>query len=218
MADEPHIPKVNYPGNSNRKSEEKKPEERKHLDPVISGEAIIRKKPWYRRLGDAMTSEDARTVGSYVLQDVFVPTLRNLIVDMISQGADRLFNGDPHARNVSRNVIRGAYTAYNRVYSGSSRYEQSPPARRELSDYARRTSNFDEIVLKTRGEAEDVLDHLYYQVQNYDVATVADLLDFVNRRGSFTDEKWGWTSMAGSSVQRVREGYLLNLPRVQPLD
>jgi hypothetical protein len=72
--------------------------------------------------------------------------------------------------------------------------------------------------LATRVEAEEVIDRLFDVVSRYETATVADLYEMVGVTGNYTDDKWGWTDLRGASVQRVRNGYLLDLPRPEPLD
>jgi uncharacterized protein YerC len=87
-----------------------------------------------------------------------------------------------------------------------------------MSRQARATHNFDEVILPTRREAEEVLDFLHDLLTRYETVSVSDLYELVGETGNFTDEKWGWTDLAGASVSRVRDGYLLNLPRPVPID
>lgn len=77
--------------------------------------------------------------------------------------------------------------------------------------------DFSDIILASRADAEEVLDRLRDLVSQYDVATVNDLYDLVGLTGEFTDDKWGWTDLRTASVRVVRGGYLLNLPRTQPI-
>jgi hypothetical protein len=87
-----------------------------------------------------------------------------------------------------------------------------------LSREARAKHNFDEIVLNSRVEAEEVIDRLYDVVSRYESASVADLYELVGLSSTHTDHKWGWTDIRGAGVQRVRDGYLLDLPSPEPLD
>ena len=54
--------------------------------------------------------------------------------------------------------------------------------------------------------------------ETYGQVTVADLYDLVGISGSFTDNNYGWTDMREASVRRVRDGYILSLPRPRQLD
>lgn len=82
-----------------------------------------------------------------------------------------------------------------------------------MSRSAQATHNFDEIILESRAEAETVLERLIDTIDTFDVATVSDLYDLVGISGSFVDSQWGWTDLRDASLRRVRDGYLLNLPK-----
>lgn len=200
----------NYPSNSHKN----KPKEKK-VEQVVSGQVIQRKKTLGGKIKETFTGEAASSVAEYVLFDVIVPAAKAMLADAASQGAERLLFGDSRERRVVSGG-RQSYTPYNRVSSSSSKTEYN--SRRNMSYRARATHNFDEIVLDSRGEAEEVLDRLADLIRDYDVATVADLYDLVGITGSFTDDKWGWFDIRSASVSRVREGYLLNLPKTEPVD
>lgn len=72
--------------------------------------------------------------------------------------------------------------------------------------------------MPTRVEAEEVIDRMFDLVSQYEMVTVADLYDLVGLANNYTDEKWGWTDIRGAGVSRIKGGYLLDLPRPEPLD
>lgn len=76
---------------------------------------------------------------------------------------------------------------------------------------------YDDILFPTRAEATDALDQMIAIIAQYDVVTVADLFESVGVTGEFTDENWGWTDLRGADVQRINEGYVLDLPRPAPI-
>ena len=78
--------------------------------------------------------------------------------------------------------------------------------------------DYDDIILDTRKEAEEVLDRMDDLIDNYGVVSVADLYDLVGISGNYTDNKYGWTNLRNADVQRVRDGYLLKLPKALPFD
>ena len=93
---------------------------------------------------------------------------------------------------------------------------QSGP-QRVMSRQARARHDFDEIILESRTEAEEVIDKLYEVISRYESATVADLYQLVGLSSSHTDYKWGWTDIRGAGVSRSRDGYVLDLPEPIPL-
>lgn len=72
-------------------------------------------------------------------------------------------------------------------------------------------------MLVSRDEAELVIERLSDILENYDVASVADLYDLVGLPTTYIDNKWGWTNLAYANVRQVREGYLIDLPQAEPI-
>lgn len=218
MADEKKI--VNYQGNSIGKkdlkaevSEEREP----RVGKVTQSTGVIRKKTLGSKIAEMFTGDDARSVGQYVVMDVLIPSAKNMLSDALTTGVERFLFGDSRPR--SRSYGGAGYTSYNRM--GGRTTTGAPPWKEEprtMSHRARATHDFSEVILPTRGEAEDVLDQLGELCENFGAATVADLYDSVGITGNFTDNKWGWKSMHGSQVRHVREGYLLDMPRPEILD
>lgn len=208
-----------FPGNSHRSKKATHPEkEPKKVEKVVTSEPIRRKKPLGKRFVETFVGGDAKGVAGYVAFDVLIPAAKDMVADAMSQGVERMLFGE--ARSTSRRGHgprpggSGGYVSYNRYAPSSLRPEpRVGPSRR-----ARATHDFDEIILATRVEAEEVIDRLFDLVSRYESATVADLYELVGVSGSYTDDKWGWTDIRGAGVTRVRNGYLLDLPRPEPLD
>jgi len=215
-----------YPANSHKvtqhyvkKENVEKEEEPKKIEKVVEGEVLRRKKPWGKRVWESFVGGDLQTVRSFVVLEVLLPAAKDMIADSFTQGVERMLYGE--ARSTSRRTGRrpgdNGYVAYNRYAPSKPSYgrrdEPPGPSRR-----ARATHNFDEIILATRVEAEEVIDRLFDLVSRYDSATVADLYELVGVTGNYTDDKWGWTDIRGAGVTRVRNGYLLDLPRPEPID
>lgn len=78
--------------------------------------------------------------------------------------------------------------------------------------------NFDEIILATRLEADEVIERLYNLLSTNKAASVADLYELVGATAKYTDNKWGWTDLQESKPTRVQSGWLLVLPKPKPLD
>ena len=76
---------------------------------------------------------------------------------------------------------------------------------------------FDDIILATRDEAESVLNRMYDLLGDYKMVTVAELYTMVGISGDFTNENWGWRNLQSAKIRRVRDGYLIDLPRPEEL-
>lgn len=206
-----------YPGNSIKKRKEEP--ERVKKKPIVIAKRI--KKPFYKRFANAFMDEGSPTgeVGSYVLHDVIVPAAKTTIADLIEGAIDMLLFGNDNHRRRSKNLIRRGSRS---LVPYNSLYERDDPRHRGHSDPRSRSSrarhDFSDIVLGSRGEAEAVLDELLESIATYDVVSVGDLYDVVGLSSEYTDNKYGWTELAGAGVSRVREGWVLDLPRPIVID
>lgn len=200
-----------FPGNSREK---KKVPEKEKIERVTTAEPIRRKKGLGRRFKDIFFGGDPKATASFIVQSVLIPAAKDMIVDAASEGVQKLVRGDSYRRRNSPPSGPAGYVNYQRISRGSAVSE--PP--RGMSPRARARHEFDEIVLQSRQEAETVIEQLYEIVSKYDTATVSDLYDLVGIRGTHVDHKWGWTDMRGAGVVRVRDGFLLELPDVIPME
>lgn len=198
------------PGNTHKEREAKlEKETREPVEKIVEGKVTTRKPPWYKRFARSLIAEDAQSIGDYLMVDVIIPAVRNLIRDAIVGSTDRTLYGG--SRNRVRSGVLGATDRSLRT-----RYDQVEP-RRMLSRESRARHDFDEIVLDTRSEAVEVIESLIARVDRYGAASVTDLYDLVGVTGSFQDQRWGWTDLHTADVRQVRGGFLLDLPRPDPL-
>lgn len=226
MTDDVSIPVPNYGANSHKAKLEKgaatprkvkpvQPEssdkaERPKVERVTTSAPVERKKS---RFAEAFSGDDIRSVRDYVIFEVFFPAAKNMFSDAVSQGVERLLFGESRPR--SSTIGRTGYTPYNRASSGTSVRRDDT---RSLNRQARATHDFREVVIADRLEAEEVIDGLQVLVDQFDAAAVSDFYELVGITGSFTDNKWGWTDLRSAKVRRVRDGYLVDLPRPISLD
>ena len=201
--------KMDYPSNSH-KSKEVKKEETREVKKVVVGKVKQRKKPLSRRFWDTFVGEDVDNVASYIIHDVLVPAAKSTVIDMVQGGIEMLLGVEKKGSRMVRDRGR-SYVSYD----GISRNRDRRDDRREISRRDRARHNFDDIVLDSRGEAEEVISHLVDLIIDYEQATVADLYDLVGITSEYTDKNWGWTDLSSASVSRVRDGYLLNLPKTR---
>ena len=181
--------------------------ERKKVEQVTKSPVTKKKAGFTTKAVSAFVGEDIHNVGEYLVYDVAIPAFKNLISDMVSQGIERMLFGESAPR-------RGGSSGGTRVSYGSySRPGSAPGNRREASPRNRRYHDFSDIELESRDEAYLVLDRLADLVDEYGLATVADLYDLCGISTEYTDENWGWTSARNMSVIRSRHGYMLQLPK-----
>lgn len=198
------IQKIGYGSNSNKSKEVAasglRPPEKK-IERVVQSDVKVKKKGFLSKMREALISDDSASVKSYIFNDVLIPSFKRAVSDIITNGIDIILYGEARHSNKSSNS-RVSYTKY---YDSSRDERYSSPRR---SDYS-----YNDIVVPTRAEAERVLDVLDDTIAQYGVASVADFYDTVGVTGQYTDNNFGWKSIAGAQVRGVRDGWQIYLPR-----
>ena len=210
---------MDFPSNTNEERRGSRSRPEKKVEKVIEGQVIRRKKPLGKRFSEFFFgSGEHGSVIEYVLIDILIPAAKDAIADSVTQGIEWRLFGSSHNRGRGSGRGRGGYTNYGRY----SRNERRDPRDREdkprMSRRARERFDFDEIILPTRREAQEILEQLFYILEKFEEVTVEDLYKLAGEPVEWTDDKWGWTDLGGARVQRISHGYLLDLPRPEPLD
>lgn len=201
---------VDYKPNSHRSKENQKdtPADRKKLEKVVTGTVKTKKKGEIRKFTDVFVSEDISNVKNYIFMDVLVPAVKKAISDIVTSGIDMILYGGTGGGSRSSRVDRISYTDYSKRSSA-----------RPVDNYRSRSGySYDDIILESRGEAEEVLTRMDELVEQYGVVSVADLYDLVGKSCEYTDNKYGWTNIRNAEPIRVRDGYMLKLPKALPID
>lgn len=214
----------NYPSNSRTQKVEKAMAEqpRPKVEKVVKGVVKKQKPSLGKRMAETLALDDTKNVKNYIVHDVLIPAAKSMICDIVGWGGFAemiLFSGGRHNRGPSSSIRRDS--GVSRVNYGSiSRdpYRNSRDQQKESVVRTRGRFDFDDLIIPTRGEAEEVLSKLFDLTVEYGQATVADLYDACDLPTEFTDNKWGWTDLRGVEPRRVREGYILTLPKPIPLD
>ena len=208
--DERGLTMEDYKPNSHLSREKQKsnPPDKKKVEKVVRGKVKAKKKNEVRKLADVFISEDAANVKSYILMDVLIPAIKKAVSDIVTNGIDMILYGETgHSKKRSLSSA----VSYSKYYDEPKRHDYS-------NTRARAGYNYDDIVLETRSEAEDVLDRMSELIEQYGMVSVADLYDLVGITGNYTDNKYGWTNIRNAEPIRVKDGYLLKLPKVLPID
>lgn len=194
----------------------KRLEEGKNLKRVTSSEPVRKRKPLRKQFKETLVAGDFKSAMQYVVLDVLLPAAKDMIVEAGAQGMEKLIFGDSRRRgSVPPSSGPTGYVQYHRMAGGLG--SRLTSAQRVLSRQARARHDFDEILLESRAEAEEVIDQLSEVMSRYGTATVADLYELVGLASAHTDHKWGWTDIRGAGVSRSRDGYLLDLPDPHPI-
>ena len=183
----------NFPSNSHKsKDGDKEEESESKTKAVVSGNVTKQTKKKHSFLAG-----DIHDAGAYVLSDVIVPALKNLLYDSISKGMSEVIFGE------DRSPSRHNGTRFN--YNSISRRDDDDrvvrrPARSSTYDYS-------DLSFDSKEDAERVLETMCDIMDQFNYVSVGDMYDAAGQQTMSTDFDWGWTSLRSASVQRDREGY-----------
>lgn len=179
----------------------------KKLESVVSGVAKVKKKSEVRKFADIFLAEDIANVKNYIFSDVLIPTIKKAISDIVTNGVDMVLYGE------TERTKRGSASKiqYGSMFKSSDRRE--PVSRnRGIADY-------DDIIFDSRGAAETVLSVMDEAVDKYGVVSVGDMYDLAGiTTTNYTVNKYGWSDLSTAQVVRVRDGFMIKLPRALPLN
>lgn len=199
-----------YKSNSHRSREQEEnqhePLPEKKTEKVVTGNVKQRKKSGLSKAGSIFVPGDVDSVKNYIFMDVLVPSIKRAISDIVCNGINMLL-GEP---NRGKSNSAGAKVSYRQYYQGEERRDYNRP--RAQAQY-----NYDDIIFETRGDAEEVLYRMEELLERFEVVSVADLFDMAGISCNYTDNKYGWTDLRNAHVERVRDGYIINLPRATTL-
>lgn len=175
----------------------------KKIQKVVSG-TVKTKENKGRKLTDIFVPGDVSNVKSYVFMDVFVPAVKDLVYKILVDSADMILFGGSSASK-SKSSSKPSYRSY---YENKSDRRDSRPATKSRIDY-------DDIIYPTRRDAEAVLDEMSDAIDKYQLVTVLDMYDAAGLGGEapYTADKFGWTNLRNAEVKRVRDGYIIDLPK-----
>jgi hypothetical protein len=219
ISDDKKINIAEFPSNSKAQKEDTS---EKKVKKVITGKVITRKKPLSTKFAEIVMGEgnDMHSVIGYVLNDVLIPNAKSTISDMVSSGIEMLFFGTTGGkRNRSsggRDRTRTSYSNYYKDdYRDRDRNRDRDKDRDRDAGRNRAKHNFDDIVIETRGEAEEVLGDLMDLIDQYGVVSVADFYAMVDMTSNFTEQDYGWENLTtqNTRIERVRQGFVIHLPR-----
>lgn len=175
-------------------------EEERKVDRVVSGNVTTRKKTRTKRFTELFLSDDIHDVKSYVLFDLVIPAIKDTII----KGMEMMFFGTTSSKSHGG---RNSITDYNSISRRNDRRDDG---------YARLRQPYevDDIITETRREAEDLLNALLDEVEEYGEVSVRTFYDFAGVTShSYTDTYYGWKSLRSAYTAPIRGGYTVIMPR-----
>ena len=201
-----------YTPNSHKYKEDKKntPPEEKRIQKVVKTPAKTKKNE-VRKIADIFISEDVSSVKNYIFMDVLVPAIKKAIYDIVTNGIDMfLYGGSGKGKTASS----GNKVSYRNYYD----QKNSPGYRAPETNRVQTGFEYEDVIFPSRGDAESAKQQMQDIVSRYGLVTVNDLYEMAMLSAPYTSQKYGWMDVSNVGVERVRDGYVLKLPRAVPID
>jgi hypothetical protein len=209
-----------FPSNSRKATSTDEPK----IERVTSVEPDRRKRGLGQKFKAVFIGGDARETREYVFFDVIIPAARDLIFDAFEAGMQRMIYGDNHryhrrgGPSVGSNPGTVNYPTTNYGSMNRGQVASRPAQQRMLSRRSRARHDFDDIIIPSRQEAEEIIDQMFDILSRYGSVSLANLYALTGIQSSHTDVKWGWTALRGAKAVRLRQGgFLLDLPEPEEL-
>lgn len=202
-----------YPNNSHKYREEQN--KSKNLSKVVTSEVTVKKKSGFRGFLNNFVSEDAGSVGSFLVNEVLIPGIQSIIYNGGVGILDNLFP------NANIGTARRRSSIDNVSYR--SFYDRNRDRDRDRDTRSSRPKNmfdFDDIIIRSKGEAELILDKMYDILDRYHVVSVGDFYELVGIDTHASDYNYGWMNLHNGNCRVIRSngGYLIDLPKALPIE
>lgn len=188
---------------------------------VNSNSVSFKKQSAWKRAKHRIFEKEGKDLKNYVINDVLIPSIKETISNVVSNGIDILLYGEARHIASRRSSIfgnsggsrYGNYVTYNSI---SNPRTTNTGVRSGISSSAalRESLALDDILFETRVQANDVLSRMsdILSSDRNHIVTVADLYNLCGLVAPFTYNNYGWDDLSTAGVTLTKDGYLLNLP------
>lgn len=173
----------------------------------------IAKKSFKQELRDAFISEEVHDVKRYIVFDVVIPAVKQTFRNLIVNTLDMSLFGTVKANQNARQQNNSTYIQYDRAYNSQNDYTK--PKRQSGSII--RVNELNRIVFADKNDAIEVLNYLFSNIEEFNVASVADFITAAKQDVAPIHHKWGWYDLKGSRVEELPDGsgYWISMPYPQ---
>lgn len=192
----------------------------------VEGRVINPKTSIFRKFVNTFVEEDLPDVIQDAKNDVVVPYIKDLLVNGFNYIVEKTFGGSSYGyssrrprssslvREFERSSLNGGYNYGTRSTKTTKRVTEGRPK-----------FTFDDIVMRDRPAATDLLETLRDYIHDFGQVSVAQLYESVYddddvqiQSMDFAYNYYGWKNLDDAHITRVPSGYWINLPRPIQLD
>ena len=187
MPEKPMVPI----GNSN-KSKENNARKTQRMEPIAKGSL---KKPGFGRwFTEIFLGDSVHNLNQSILLDVIVPSIKDILLDAVG-----VYLGGRPRKNTNGSTVKIDYNGYSNRRVVNKTAVQRP---------SNTKPGVDDVVLGSKQAVQGVIDQLADIIDQYECATMGQFYDLVELQqyADWTDDDYGWTSVAGACPVKVRGG------------
>lgn len=182
------------------------------IEPVVSQRPIVNKKKW--RLIDALNKSPDKNFGEWVIQDIVVPNMNKMIGMTLQSIISQIFGvgGGPGWGN-TYHYTNGwwnngpAYTNY------SAQSVQGPQNKQQAQQRPQAGTDLSSYVMRTREDAEMVLEGLDTYLETYDAVPVSAFFSLIGVTAPYTYNDYGWMNLSEAKVVPSVGGFSIHFPK-----
>ena len=162
-----------------------------------------KKKSGFKKVVDVVAPDGVDDAVSHIIFDILIPGAKDMVWDIFGS----MLWGDQH-RKRTRGSSGGVKT--NTPYRDYYRHpdDRSLPATRVRVAY-----EVEDYPIPDRRDAECVLAELDSILREYGTVKVSEYYEAIGVTPRSIDYKYGWTDLRNAYVDKVREGWIIRLPR-----
>lgn len=171
--------------------------------------AGVKKKSFFKKLGENFIAEDIKDVFDYVGHNVLIPAIKRGIVEAVNNGISRLLLGGSSAYTPNNNYGNGSYISYNSI-SNVVRGNSTEMRTRNIYDYQNWSFTSSEA-------ADKVLHDMIELIDIYHCVSISEYYQLIGKPTTSADNNYGWTNLFTTDILPDGNGlWYINFPK--PVD
>lgn len=204
-----------FPSNSKLSKEhptDDPPEQERERHSVVKSTVTTKKKSAVRKFTERFIQKDLKDIMREVVTDVIEPAFKDLIYNTITNSISMALYDRPDGFGPGGRRRESERTPYRSYFDDRSRREPHRPEPVRNFGF-----EYDDIVFTNRGDADTVLFEMERYLDKYKIVSLFEYFDYAGQDAPYTYQNWGWTSLRNARVSSVRDGYIIELPRVMQI-
>lgn len=154
-------------------------------------------------------------VKSFIFSDVVIPMAKEMLYSVVSG----LF--DMASSAAEAKIFGEATPITTRRHGRSGHVDYSSLSVKRTSrrmDRMDTSTAYKTVIFKNRYDADNKREEIYQILEDEGYVTVGDVNHVFGLPSEYTDEDWGWKSLAGTRIKTARHGgYTIEFPRPKAL-